>query len=127
MTSRRSESEGVNPYESTIQRQVVSYLRRPDSLLVRVGREGGHSTYSDGARMRMQGADDGWPDLMIHDRPPRLPQYVGVAWELKRKGFKATDVQREKHRQLRERGWLVEVWDSAPKAIARARALGWDW
>lgn len=87
---------------------------------------GGFRTKEAGRAMRLLGAVAGSPDFRIYDPPPRLPLSVGVAFELKRRGWDKgpTDQQTSFLVALACRGWLVS-WGDIHDAVAWLRWLGY--
>ena len=76
-------------------------------------------------KMQKIGCKAGFPDIMIFDRPPKYPEYVGVAIEMKRKkGGKISDEQSEWCLQLAVRKWEVRVCLGADDAIKFLTELG---
>lgn len=87
---------------------------------------GGHRDVRVGRKMKELGTKRGVPDVLIFDRPRRLPESVGVAIELKRNDHtcKASPEQVEWLDALRDRGWHTEVCHGAAEAIALLCQLG---
>ncbi len=54
----------------------------------------------------------GWPDLMVLDQAPRLPLFL----ELKTQDGQVTPLQKQRHMQLRQRGYPVFVARSLDEA-----------
>lgn len=76
--------------------------------------------------LKRQGASKGCPDVLIFDRPPRYPHYVGVAIELKRpKGGTTSKEQREWLDDLERLGWCTMVCHGAKEAIRALEQLGY--
>lgn len=68
----------------------------------------------------------GFPDLVVLERPPLLPQYVGLALEVKSRKGGASEDQRRVGRMLARRGFLFEV-PKTEAAIADVLVrCGWD-
>ena len=78
--------------------------------------------------MKAQGVTPGIPDLLIVDRPPNHPHYVGIAMELKRANGKPSDIRPEQMlwlERFEQRGWISVVSFGARAAIDWLRLQGY--
>jgi len=124
----------TGPTEASEQRRLVGALRRAGVVFVHVPMGGARSRAS-GSEMRSQGAQKGFPDLLIFDAPLRSVRRpgsyewpVGIALELKRpvRGSEPKPEQIFWLEQLAERGWLATVQWGADAALEYLRDKGYD-
>ncbi len=75
------------------------------------------------AILKAMGVKKGFPDILIFDRPPARPGYVGVALEMKRaRGGRLSAEQEQWLAILRFLGWYT---DAPAGADAARQVLGW--
>lgn len=87
---------------------------------------GGKRNVITGAKLKREGVVAGAPDILIFERPPNAPQYVGTALEMKReKGSSTSPEQLEFHEKLRAQGWLVIIAKGAEVARRELAAVGY--
>lgn len=87
---------------------------------------GGYRRRIEAAILHGLGARSGVPDVLIFDRPPLHPEYVGTAIELKRRnGGRPTTSQKEWLENLRKRGWYTAVCWGSGEAIDLLERLGY--
>ena len=82
-----------------------------------------------GARMRKMGSHKGYPDLIVHDRPPRFPNAPGVVIELKRAKparSRVSDEQKVWLAKLSSFGWLCKICYGATEAAQFLRECGYQ-
>lgn len=73
------------------------------------------------------GLKKGMPDLLVFDRPPKDPEKVGVAIEMKKVGGRGpTPHQQRALARLQGRGWEVFVAYGCSDALKRLRELGYN-
>ena len=114
------------PREASEQAALFRWLRRHKVAAFAIP-NGGLRPGRGGVSFRAQGVERGVPDLLILDRPPRLPHFVGVALELKRSNGKPSDLRPEQREWLERfdaRGWTACVAYGADAAIDWLRSLG---
>jgi hypothetical protein len=110
--------------EDEAQRIVCEYLDLCRAIYCHVP-NGGKRSKIEAAIFKGLGVKPGVPDLLIFDPPPRFPDYVGVALELKReKGGRLSDEQAEWLEKLRLRGWMAEHHAGSNAAIDWLESLG---
>ena len=102
---------------------VVQWMELKRITFIHVPNEGKRSRLA-GAKLKAQGLKPGFPDLLIFDIPPKRPGYRGVAIEMKKLDGRATDMQKEWLKKLRELGWFALVCEGADKAIKALEELG---
>lgn len=114
----------IIPTEEQEQLALVQWLELHKIRYTHVPNEGKHKVQYR-AKQRRLGVKPGVPDILIFDRPPRYPENVGVAIELKRqKGGRVTPEQIAWLEDLKARGWAVAVCQGAMEAIRVLQELG---
>lgn len=113
----------ICPSEEHEQYVVVQWMEYRRITFIHVP-NGGKRNYLTGAKLKAQGVKAGFPDLIIFDIPPKRPGYRGVAIEMKRLDGRATEVQKEWLKKLKELGWFAVVCEGADKAIKVLEELG---
>lgn len=78
-----------------------------------------------GAQLKRLGVKRGVPDVIVFDRPPKAPDAVGVAMELKAEGGRLTPEQRDWIYGLNALGWYACVCTGAGEAIEVLERLGY--
>lgn len=76
-------------------------------------------------KLERMGVAKGFPDFLIFDRPPELPQFVGATLELKVKGRKPGAAQDAWLSTLGDHGWIIAVANGAGAAIKVLEAWGY--
>lgn len=115
------------PREASEQAALFRWLRRHRVAAFAIP-NGGLRPARGGVSLRAQGVERGIPDLLIVDRPPHAPHYVGVALELKRSNGKPSDLRPEQAEWLdrfEALGWASAVAYGADAAIDWLRSLGY--
>ena len=110
--------------EQQIHRLVISALHCSGVCVIHVPM-GGKRTQNSGRVMRSLGAPRGFPDLVILDPPPALPDKVGTALELKTVGGRLAPEQKVWMHRLKERGWHVGVTYGDEQAFAFLTEAGY--
>lgn len=114
----------IIPTEEQEQLALVQWLELHKIRYTHVPNEGKHKVQYRAKQKRL-GVKPGVPDILIFDRPPRYPENVGVAIELKRqKGGRVTPEQIAWLEDLKARGWAVAVCQGAMEAIRVLQELG---
>ena len=115
----------IIPTEEQEQLALVQWLELHKIRYTHVPNEGKHKVQYRAKQKRL-GVKPGVPDILIFDRPPRYPENVGVAIELKRrKGGRVTPEQTVWLEHLKARGWAVAVCRGAMEAIEFLESLGY--
>lgn len=120
-------AKGRAPLESAEQAALFRWLRRNCVAAFSVP-NGGLRPGRGGVTMKAQGVTPGIPDLLIIDRPPEMPNYVGIALELKRANGKPSDIRPEQMlwlERFEQRGWLSAVSYGSRAAIDWLKSLGY--
>ena len=112
------------PTERQIQRAVAEVLDLAGVLWTHVPNEGRRDGKT-GKLMKAAGMKAGVPDVLIFDRPPKFPQCPGIAIELKRRGGRSSDAQKQWLTNLHARGWIVVTSDSVDHALDLLRRCGY--
>lgn len=112
--------------EHAEQVRVVKWLRSSGIAHCAVPNGGYALTPQAGARMVAAGLSKGFPDLLIFDAPPKAPEFVGAAVEMKRvDGGTVSPEQEAWLIALSARGWAVRVCNGAADALAWLASLGY--
>lgn len=113
------------PTEEQEQRRLALYLDRLGLLWCHVP-NGGNRNKITGGKLKAQGTKRGVPDVLIFESPPKHPNALGVAVELKRqKGGKLSNEQRTWLLRLSERGFVTYVAHGFEDARDFLAGLGW--
>lgn len=93
--------------EDDFQIGCVKYLQNifPDLLFIHVP-NGGKRSKAEGGRFKAMGVKPGVNDILIFDA--KAP-YNGLAIELKVDGGTVSESQKEFHKQIKSKGWKVEI------------------
>ena len=121
--------------EQIEQEAVVALLRKSD-IMFAASLNGVRLGITQRIAAKDSGMEPGEPDLRIYDRPPNMPQYVGMAIEMKAasrarkttRGMKwgvAEPHQRERLQMLEDRGWWCVVCCGREQAIDELKACGY--
>lgn len=86
---------------------------------------GGHRNAAVGAAFKRQGVKRGVPDIIIVDKPPAKPNYVGCVIELKYGAGKVTCEQLFWLNEFRQRQWVGLVTHGATDTINQLVSLGY--
>lgn len=86
---------------------------------------GGHRSARVGAELKRQGVKRGVPDIIILDRPPLKPEYIGCVVELKAGAGRLTGDQLYWLYEFRQRQWLGVVTHGATETINRLVEFGY--
>ena len=116
-----------SPLESAEQAALFRWLRR-NCVAAFCVPNGGLRPGRGGINMKAQGVTPGIPDLLIVDRPPNQPHYVGIALELKRANGKPSDIRPEQMlwlERFEQRGWISVVSFGSRAAIDWLRTMGY--
>ena len=95
--------------ESKLQESVINYLRYSGYFAIHVP-NGGSRNVIEATNLKKQGVLAGVSDILIFDNVMDLPSMVifkGIAIELKVKGRKVSDAQKEFMSNAEKRGFLV--------------------
>ena len=115
----------IIPDESVEQRALVRWLELKGILFTHVP-NGGKRHVAVAKKLKAEGVKPGVPDILIFDRPPAHPSYVGVAIEMQRKKRgQVSEHQQNWLRWLDFRGWKTAVCNGADDAIRRLEELGY--
>lgn len=113
------------PSEDSEQFLVVDWLRR-HNILFHHSPNGGKRHITTAMRLKRQGTQPGFPDLIILDPPPVFPHIHSVAIEMKRKkGGKTSDEQKRWLTVLEQRGWYTAICNGGDEAIKTLERLGY--
>lgn len=111
--------------EHAEQALVVNQCRMVGILCASIPNDGKRSGKT-AAIAKQRGLTPGAPDFLIFTRPPKAPQYVGVALEFKkRNGGKEEPEQKRFLADLRAQGWYAEFVQGAPAALWVLHDLGY--
>jgi hypothetical protein len=108
------------------QKVLAQYLDIKGLLWCHVPNEGKRGVLG-GAEMKRQGLKSGVPDVLIFEKPPKYPDVIGVAIELKRmdKSRAPTEAQYRWLNHLAARQWLCNWFNGADDAIKWLQGMGW--
>jgi hypothetical protein len=118
---------GVNVMvtEAVTQKEVARWLDMRGHLWCHVP-NGGKRSVRTAAALKAQGVKRGVPDILVFHRPPRAPQCIGAALELKREGTnRVSDEQRTWLAALADLGWAVFAAEGSDVAIGWLAELGY--
>lgn len=107
------------PTESVEQQQLMEWAERQSGAYPVLARlfhcpNGGHRSKATAGKLKAEGVRAGVPDMWL---PARCRGYSGLVFEMKRKGEKPTEKQREWLAFLQEEGYFTGVCYSAEEAI----------
>jgi len=110
--------------EAQLQRAVAKVLDHAGLCWCHVP-NGGNRDIRTGAKLKAEGVKRGVPDVLIFDAPcfdvNTVPQWFGLAIELKIKGNKPTPEQIDWHEELMLRYWRVKVCYTLDEVLALLR------
>lgn len=105
---------------------VVGWLARGGYLVCSIPNEGKRSP-AVAAMLKSAGLSPGAPDLLVFDSPPKAPEFVGAAIQMKQPGAPTTVPENQEAWliALAARGWATRVCWSAPEALDWLASLGY--
>jgi hypothetical protein len=112
------------PSEDDIQIAIAQFLDAQGICFCHVPNEGRHKVQYY-VKQKKKGVKKGISDLLIFDRPPSAPWYVGAAIELKTKGGDASEEQLAWLEKLEQRGWFTQVCHGEDHALRTLEQLGY--
>jgi hypothetical protein len=122
---KRKPSRQIGKTEHEEQAEVVRWLMDHQLDFVAIPNAGQRS-YRAAARLRSEGMQKGFPDLLIMTQAPGRSQARGVAIEMKRfHGGKLAVEQYDWLRRLERCGYLTHVAEGANDAICWLESLGY--
>ena len=124
---RKKRVKSAHPTEEQEQSRLVIAMRKAKLTFQHCPMGIAARSAVSGARMKKMGSHKGYPDLIIHDRPPRFPGACGVAIELKRAKPARSRVSMEQKvwlAKLESFGWLVKICYGADEAEQFLRDCG---
>ena len=126
-SSRKKKKKSEHPTEEQEQSMLVASMRKARLTFQHCPMGIAARSAVSGARMRKMGSNKGYPDLIIHDRPPFFPSAPGVAIELKRAKPARSRVSEEQKvwlAKLSSFGWLCKICYGAKEAEQFLRECG---
>ena len=110
--------------EHDVQKAAVTLLRKAGVKFFAVP-NGGLRTKATAVKLWQEGVESGVPDLVIVDRPPAFPQFVGAVVEVKTKTGRPTTEQQKWLRHFASLGWSANCTRGIAELLDTLRALGY--
>lgn len=110
--------------EHDVQKVAVALLRKAGVRFFAVP-NGGLRTAATAVKLWKEGVEKGVPDLVIVDRPPAFPQFVGTVVEVKTKTGRPTEEQQKWLRHFSSLGWSANWTKGIAELLDTLRILGY--